>query len=54
MGFVARGTHDQVIHTVKLSDAARQQDRPILELITEATSFLHKDGIVILEKVVDT
>ncbi|KAK5956058.1 hypothetical protein OHC33_002631 [Knufia fluminis] len=46
--------HDQEIHTVKISEASRQGGRPNLEFVAEATSFLHKDGIVILEDVIDT
>lgn len=46
--------HDQNIHTVKVSESVRQGGRPSLEFVAEAASFLHKDGIIILENVIDT
>jgi len=46
--------HDQEIHTIKVSEAARKECQPSLDFIAEAASFLHKDGIIILENVVDT
>lgn len=53
MGSIAP-VHDQEIHVVKVSDEVRQIERPSLDFIAEAVSFLHKDGIVILENVVNT
>lgn len=46
--------HDQSVHTVRVSDAVRQAGRPSLDFVAEAVSFFHKDGIVILENVIDT
>ncbi|KAK5094470.1 hypothetical protein LTR70_004094 [Exophiala xenobiotica] len=55
MGSVVGAAYqDQEIHTIKTSDAVRQAARPSLEYIAEAVSFLHKDGIIILENVIDT
>lgn len=46
--------HDQTVHVVRVSDAVRQSGRPNLEFVAEAVSFFHKDGIVVLENVIDT
>lgn len=45
---------DQIVHTVRVPDAVRRAERPSLEFVAEAVSFFHKDGIVILENVIDT
>ena len=45
---------DQEIHTIKVSEAVRQRGLPSHEFVAEAVSFLHKDGIVILDNVIDT
>lgn len=45
--------YDQAIHTVRVSDAVRQAGRPSLDFVAEAASFFHKDGIVILENVIE-
>ena len=46
--------YDQEIRTIKVSNTQRQQGRPGLEFVAEAVSFLHKDGIIVLENVIDT
>lgn len=46
--------HDQSVHTVRISDAVRRAERPSLDFVAEAASFFHKDGIVVLENVIDT
>ncbi|KAJ9652773.1 hypothetical protein H2198_008000 [Neophaeococcomyces mojaviensis] len=53
MGSIATRIPDQEIRAVRVSDDARHQGHPSLEFIAEAVSFLHKDGIVILENVID-
>jgi ectoine hydroxylase-related dioxygenase (phytanoyl-CoA dioxygenase family) len=45
---------DQSIHSIHVSEDARRAGKPSLEHIAEAVSFLHRDGIVLLENVVDT
>lgn len=55
MGSIQKSPYyDQTVRTVRVSDAARQAGRPSLEFVAEAVSYFHKDGIVILENVVDT
>lgn len=46
--------HDQIVRSIRVSDAARQAGRPSLDFVAEAVSYFHKDGIVILENVIDT
>ena len=46
--------HDQEIHAVRVTDEQRERSQLDQDFIAEAVSFLHKDGIVILENVVDT
>lgn len=45
--------YDQEIHTIKVSDAEKQAGKPSLDFVAEAASFLHKDGIIILDNVID-
>lgn len=45
--------YDQEIHTIKVTDAEREAARPSFDFVAEAASFLHKDGIVILDNVID-
>lgn len=54
MGSIETKYHDQEIHTIRISDSQRQEARPGPEFVAEAVSFLHKDGIIVLENVVDT
>lgn len=44
----------QSVHTVQLPDAARLPSKPTdPETIAEAVTYLHRDGIVVLENAVD-
>jgi hypothetical protein len=45
--------HDQKIHTVSITEADREFGRVSLDVIAEAVAFLHKDGAVVLENVIE-
>lgn len=50
------GTHlyNQEVHTVKIPDEIRQSGIPTAELLAEAITYLHQDGIIVLENAIDT
>jgi len=45
--------HDQEIHTIYIPEEVRKAGIPSLELIAEGASFLHKDGIIVLDNAID-
>jgi hypothetical protein len=45
--------YDQEIHTVSMPESTRLSGVATPELIAEATAFLHKDGIIILDNAID-
>ncbi|KAE9367270.1 hypothetical protein N431DRAFT_429936 [Stipitochalara longipes BDJ] len=46
--------YDQAVHTIHIPESIRQTGIATNEMIAEAISFLHYDGIVILENAIDT
>lgn len=46
--------HDQTVHTVHIPEPVRESGVPTLDLIAEGVSFLHKDGIIILDNAIST
>lgn len=46
--------YDQELHTIHLAEQMRESGIIKNELIAEAISFLHRDGIVVLENAIDT
>ena len=46
--------HDQAVHTVHVPESIRQSGRATLDIIAEGASFLHKDGIIILDNAIST
>ncbi|RVX71700.1 hypothetical protein B0A52_03884 [Exophiala mesophila] len=44
--------HDQKVHTIVIPESTRQSEHVPMELIAEGASFLHKDGIIVLENAV--
>jgi len=46
--------HNQQIHTISIPEPIRQSGTATRELIAEAASFLHKDGIIILDNAIAT
>lgn len=45
--------HDQEIHAIHIPEAIRKTGIATNELIAEAIAFLHRDGIILLENVID-
>lgn len=45
--------HNQEVHTVKLSDSVRNSGVASSELIAEALTYLHRDGIIVLANAID-
>ncbi|OCT52245.1 phytanoyl-CoA dioxygenase family protein [Cladophialophora carrionii] len=45
--------HDQTVHTVHIPEDVRISGKPTLDIITEGVSFLHKDGIIVLDNAID-
>ena len=46
--------HDQTVHTIHIPEKVRSSGKPTLDLIAEGASFLHKDGIIVLENAIST
>jgi ectoine hydroxylase-related dioxygenase (phytanoyl-CoA dioxygenase family) len=46
--------HDQEIHTIHIPEPIRKAGIPTNDIIAEAVSFLHHDGIIILENAIET
>lgn len=44
---------DQEIHTIHVPEDVRKKGIPTLELIAEGASFLHKDGIIVVDNAID-
>ena len=44
---------NQEVHTVRISDSVRSSGNASSELIAEALTYLHRDGIIILENAID-
>lgn len=44
---------DQEIHTIRIPEDVRKTGIPTLELIAEGASFLHKDGIIVVDNAID-
>ncbi|KKY21350.1 putative phytanoyldioxygenase family protein [Phaeomoniella chlamydospora] len=53
MGSVEEQFYNQKIHKVIIPEIVRQSNKATNEIIAEAVAFLHKDGIVVLENVID-
>ena len=51
----ANGTqlYNQEVHTVQISDSVRSSGIASSELIAEAVTYLHRDGIIVLENAID-
>ena len=49
------GSHlyNQEVHTVQISDSVRSSGVASSELIAEAITYLHRDGIIVLENAID-
>jgi hypothetical protein len=45
---------DQIVHTVPIPESVRLSGKPTFDIIAEGASFLHKDGIIILDNAIDT
>ncbi|KAJ9607603.1 hypothetical protein H2200_007681 [Cladophialophora chaetospira] len=45
--------HDQSVHTVHIPEDVRASGKPTLDIIAEGVSFLHKDGIIVLDNAID-
>ena len=46
--------HDQTVHTIHIPEDVRQSGKPTLDIIAEGASFLHKDGIIVLDNAIST
>lgn len=46
--------HDQEIHTIHIPESIRKAGTPTNDIIAEAISFLHHDGIIILGNAIET
>ena len=46
--------HDQEIHTIHIPKSIRKAGIPTNDIIADAISFLHHDGIIILENAIET
>ena len=44
---------NQEVHTVHISDSVRSSGNASSELIAEALTYLHRDGIIVLENAID-
>jgi hypothetical protein len=44
---------NQEVHTVHISDPVRSSGNASSELIAEALTYLHRDGIIVLENAID-
>ena len=45
--------YNQEVHSVHISDPVRASENASSELIAEALTYLHRDGIIILENAID-
>ncbi|KAG0652169.1 dioxygenase [Hyphodiscus hymeniophilus] len=54
MGSVENRLYDQEIHKIIIPEEVRQNGKATNEIIAEGISFLHRDGIVVLENAIDT
>ncbi|KIW67791.1 hypothetical protein PV04_07019 [Phialophora macrospora] len=45
--------HDQNVHTIHIPEDVRVSGKPTLDMIAEGVSFLHKDGIIVLDNAID-
>jgi ectoine hydroxylase-related dioxygenase (phytanoyl-CoA dioxygenase family) len=54
MGSVENQLYDQEIHKVIIPEDVRQSGIATNEIIADGVSFLHRDGIVVLENAIDT
>ena len=45
--------YNQEVHTIKISDQVRESGIASSELIAEAVTYLHRDGIIVLENAID-
>jgi len=48
-----RGLYNQEIHTIKVPRAMRDSDQVTSELVAEAVTYLHRDGVLVLEDAID-
>lgn len=48
------GLYNQEIHTVQIPNAIRATGVVTAEIIAEAVTYLHRDGIIVLENAIDT
>ena len=46
--------HDQTIRTIQIPESVRASGEPTLDIIAEGVSFLHKDGIIVLDNAIST
>ena len=46
--------HDQILHTIRISEDVRQSGKATADIVAEGAAFLHKDGIIVLENAIDT
>lgn len=44
---------NQEVHSIRISDSVRTAGDASSELIAEAVTYLHRDGIIILENAID-
>ncbi len=49
----ARSLHDQQVHHVSASGSTAASGKATPELIAEALTYLHRDGIIVLENAID-
>jgi hypothetical protein len=45
--------HNQTVYTITISDEMRDSGNITDEIIAEAVTYLHKDGILVLENAID-
>ena len=54
MGSPGAQLYDQEVHIIHIPEGIRKSEKATNEIIAEAVTFLHRDGIIVLENAIDT